>query len=167
MKIKMTPELAYVIGLWKGRKIPRGIGIKGSGEIREIFLKEALKTLKIPPEKIQLSENEIYFYHSAYRKFFEETERNQLDVFRKKNRYSASYLAGLFDSCGGVKEKTPYLARASEKEQMLLELLGFRARFIEGKLVILTSKEFIEFVEKFLKHSQKALLRSGNERDPC
>lgn len=166
MRIKMTPELAYVIGLWKGRKASRGVGIRGSGEIREVFLKEALKTLKIPPQKIQLNKNEIYFYHSAYRKFFEEAERNQLDVFRKKNDYSASYLAGLFDSCGGVKGDTPYLARASEKEQMLLELLGFRARFIEGKLAILTSNEFFAFVEKFLKHS-KALMQSGNERDRC
>jgi len=167
MRIKMTPKLAYLIGMWKGRKIPRGIGIRGSGRIREIFLKGAMEVLGVPPEKLQMDEKEIYFYHSAYRKFFEETEKNEVDIFRKKNNYSASYLAGMFDSCGGVERDTPYLVRASYQDQMLLELLGFRTRFTRGKLVILTPREFIIFVKDFLKHSEikEALMRSGNERD--
>ncbi len=167
MKIKLTPQLAYLIGAWKGRKIPKGVGIGGSGEIREIFLKGAMETLKIPPEKIQLHENEVFFYHAVYRKYFEETEKNQVDVFRKRNEHSASYLAGMFDSCGGVEGDTPYFARASYKDQMLLELLDFRTRFIRGKLAILNPREFIVFVRDFLKHSgiKQALIRSGNERD--
>ncbi|QLJ53045.1 MAG: hypothetical protein Sv326_0870 [Candidatus Fermentimicrarchaeum limneticum] len=167
MRIKMTPELAYLIGLWKGRRVPSGIGIRGSGEIREIFLKEIMKTLKIPPEKIQMTDRDVYFYHSAYRTFFEGAEKNQIDVFRKRNRYSSSYVAGMFDSCGGVEGDTPYLARASYKDQMLLELLGFRTRFIKGRLAIMTPREFIVFVKDSMKHSEvkKALMRSGNERD--
>ena len=169
MKIKNTPQLAYLIGLWKGRRISKGIGIRGSGEIREIFLKECMKALKIPPEKMQLGEDEVFFYHSVYRKYFEETEKNQVDLFRKRNNYSASYLAGMFDSCGGIEKDTPYLAHASYQDQMLMELLGFRTRFKRGKLVILTPREFIAFVKDFLKHSdikkKTALIWSGNERD--
>lgn len=167
MKIRLTPQLAYLIGVWKGRKIPKGIGIRGSGEIREIFLKGVIDTLKIPPEKIQLRDDEIFLYHAVYRKYFEEAEANQVDIFTKRNEHSASYLAGIFDSCGGVEGDTPYLARASEKDQMLLELLGFRARFRKGKLVITNPREFIVFVRDFLKHSgiKQALIRSGNERD--
>ena len=169
MKIKMTPQLAYLIGVWKGRKIPRGIGIRGSGEIRETFLREVMDTLKIPPEKIQLHESEVFFYHSAYRKYFEETEKNEVDVFKKRNKYSASYIAGMFDSCGGVEGDTPYFARASYKDQMFMELLGMRTRFKKGKLVVTNPSDFIVFVKDFLKHSEikNALLRSGNERDPC
>ena len=166
MKIKLTPEFAYLIGVWKGRRIENGIGIKTSGELQGIFLKEVLKVLKIPPQKIQLIENKTFFYHSAYRKFFEETEKNQIDIFKKRNNYSAAFLAGLFDSIGGIEKNLLYFTIANYKDQILIERLGFRTRFVGKRLFILDSKNFKNFIYNFLKLTKlKALIRSGNERD--
>lgn len=166
MRIRLTPELAYIIGVWKGRRIKEGIGIKASGELQGIFLKEVLRVMKIPPQKIQLIEEKVFFYHSAYRKFFEETEKNQIDIFKKRNNYFASFIAGWFDSVGGVEKTLIYFAWANFKDQILIERLGFRTRFVGKNLFILDSKEFKNLIFNYSKLTRlKALIRSGNERD--
>ena len=175
MKINLSPELAYFAGLWKARAIREGVGIEGDLEAQQIFLAEAISTLGIPPDKIQLKGRKAYFYHSAYRKFFEELVDNELETFRWQNKYSSNFLAGFFDGCGGVDEKVGaiYFARASEADQQLLERLGFltkrmgRALYINAKSV----REFAAFVFDSTKRTElksrlSALMRSGNERDP-
>jgi len=154
MEIKLTPRLAYVIGLWKTRRTKEGIGIFGGEGIREVFLKGVLGLKLMEARKIQMHENKIFFYHSAYRAFFEGIVKDQCERFAYRNDYAANYLAGMFDGVGGFdKERgVAYLAVGSMHDEMLLWRLGFRAKK-EGKRVMIGKpEEFFEFVKPYLKY---------------
>lgn len=156
MKIRLTNELAYLVGLWKARPSQKGLGVFGSGEASEIFILGTLALTLIEPNKIILEKGGAYFFHTAYKNFFEKVVREQLEIFRSKNKKTAYYLAGFFDGCGGVSERgSVFFAKATSNDEMLLERLGFRTKFLQGKLFLLKPSEFIEFVKPFLKHSVK------------
>ena len=59
MKIRLTPQLAYIIGLWKTRRTKEGIGIVGGRKIVEVFLKKIIDAKIAQPDKIQLREMEM------------------------------------------------------------------------------------------------------------
>jgi len=42
MKIKLTPELSYTIGLWRKTRTTEGIGVRGDDNLLEIFTMEVL-----------------------------------------------------------------------------------------------------------------------------
>ncbi len=156
MKITLSNELAYLVGLWKARPSLRGLGVSGSGEASEIFMRETLAQKLVTPEKIVVGDREAYFFHTAYKNFFGKIVREQIEIFHKRNAKAAHYLAGFFDGCGGVNEfRGVFLTKTTASDEMLLERLGFRTKYVHGKLFIQKPEEFIQLIKPFLKHSVK------------
>lgn len=154
MKIKLTPRLAYLIGLWKARKTKEGIGVSGKIEIRDIFLREVLGMKLTEAKKVQVQENMIFFYHSAYRAFFQEVVKNQIERFKYKNEYAARYLAGMFDGFGGMSrdKKHAYFAEGTFQDEMLLLGLGFKVGRRGKKVIVGRPKKFLAFIRPYLKY---------------
>jgi hypothetical protein len=152
MKIKLTPELAYIIGFWRKRRTFEGIGIRGDPLLREVFAKQAIELALTSPNKLLSEERRVYFYHSAYRKFFQDIVKEQLERFKYLNEYAANYLGGLFDSVGGIDEKGfVYLEKTNRQDEVLLLRLGFGSKWRKDKLVIEKPKAFLAFIKKYVK----------------
>ncbi len=152
MKIKLTPELSYIIGVWRKHKSFEGLGITGGKDLLEIFSKEAMEKGLTTPNKLLTGENRVYFYHSAYRKFFQEVEKNQLERFKYLNDYSASYLAGMFDAVGKIDEKgIVSLDKMTKEDEMLLLRLGFKSMRKKGSLVMERPVVFLAFIKNYTK----------------
>ena len=229
MKAKLTPKIAYLIGLWKARRTKEGIGIGGNQKICNIFIEHAIKAGVAQADKIQIREPEpeekkeddrqegglkaevkteeledkteenkevpavaiekkeeitevvkknddtpataqeekkefqaemrkprttkVFFYHSAYRAFFDDVVKNRLERFKYKNEFAAQYLAGMFDGCGGVgkKEEIAYFSSLDKTDEMILLRLNFRLKRM-GKKVFVGKKEFFSFAGGYLKY---------------
>ncbi|MBM3229154.1 hypothetical protein FJZ26_01875 [Candidatus Parvarchaeota archaeon] len=153
MKFKLTPNLAYFIGLWKGARIAKGIGVRGSRGLVDAFCLCA-KQLKLPPTgKVLVSGDSAFFFHSAYKAYFEQVLGRQLEVFKHKNDYSAAFLAGLFDSCGKLDEAGNIMfLHADASDELLLLRLGLKARK-SGKSVIIKDQNglLVQLIGKFSK----------------
>lgn len=162
MRVKLTPELAYVIGLWSTRKCNVGICVRGMPHVREYFVNAIIRMGLTSPNKILFSGKKVYFYHTGYKKFFTEVENDLSNRFRSKNNYSAAFLAGMFDAAGKIQNQNPLLKGISLDKQILIERLGFRLTRYKEYLIPTPPKEFIEFIKPYSQ-----ALRSGNERDPC
>ncbi len=126
MKIRLTPQLAYVIGLWKCRRSKEGIGIEGGSYVLEAFVAELVSSGVAKPNEIKMEETKAYTYHTAYRAFFDSILKREDEVFKYNNDYSASFFAGLFDAVGGERAGKPYLARADNVDEVVLLRLNFR-----------------------------------------
>ncbi|MEW6748830.1 MAG: LAGLIDADG family homing endonuclease [Candidatus Micrarchaeota archaeon] len=152
MKLKLTPELSYVIGLWRKARCMEGIGVRGSKEVLEIFVKEALDKELATSDKILTEEDKVYFYHSAYRKFFQEVEKEQLERFKYLNEYAANYLAGMFDAVGSIDDKgVVSLGNTNKQDEMMLLRLGFQTRRRAERLVIERPVLFLTFIKNYVK----------------
>lgn len=178
MKIKLTPELSYVIGLWRKARCSEGIGVRGGRNILEIFTKEALDKQLTTPEKLLSTEDKVFFYHTAYRKFFQEIEKEQLERFKYLNEYAASYLAGMFDAAGEIDERGVVSLRGSSKQdEMMLLRLGFVSKRRGDRLVIERPILFLTFIKnyvkvfkdhkvfEFIKHTEKNFAGPGDENN--
>lgn len=152
MKIKLTPELSYIIGLWRKCKTKEGLGIYGGTELISIFSKEVIEKGLTTSDRLLSDEEKVYFYHTAYRKFFQSIEEEQLERFKYMNEYAASYLAGMFDCSGEITDKgIVALKRANRNDEMLLIRLGFGARWRETHLIIEKPKAFLAFIRNYVK----------------
>lgn len=152
MKIKLTPELSYLIGFWRKRRSYEGLGIRGVNVYIELFSKQILEQNLTTPDKILSDDKKLYFYHTAYRKFFQEIEEEQLERFKYLNEYAANYLAGLFDSAGGIDDKGfVFIDKGNPQDEILLLRLGFGARWRDGKLIIERPKAFLVFIKNYVK----------------
>jgi len=152
MKIKLSPELSYLIGFWRKRKTYEGLGILGSTDLQEIFIKEALDKKIITTDKIIQDDKKAFFHHTAYKKFFLEVEYDQLERFKYLNEYAANYLAGLFDSVAEVDEKGRIVViKSNQQDEMLLIRLGFGALRTKGKLIVGKPIAFLTFIKKYVK----------------
>ena len=152
MKIKLTPELSYIIGLWRKNRTPEGVGVRGNDQLVSVFTKEILDRQLAPSDKILSDEGKVYFYHSAYRKFFQQIEKEQLERFRYLNEYAANYLAGLFDSVGEIDEKgIVSLRKFTPEDEIMLLRLGFGARKRGPRLVIERPAIFLTFIKNYVK----------------
>lgn len=152
MKIKLTPELSYIIGLWRKNKCFDGLGVYGNKDVLEVFTKEVMDKGIAPSDKILSGDEKVYFYHTAYRRFFQEVEKEQLERFKYLNEYAASYLAGMFDSIGGVDERgVVYLGKATRQDEMMLLRLGFQTRKKGDYLVIERPLVFLAFIKNYVK----------------
>jgi len=152
MKIKLTPDLSYIIGFWRKRRVFDGLGIKGDPKYLELFSKEAVAKGLTTSGKIFADEEKVFFYHSAYRKFFQEIEKDQLERFKYLNEYAANYLAGMFDSIGEIDEKgRVFFNKSGRNDEMLLLRLGFGAKKTDGKLFIERPKAFLAFIKNYVK----------------
>ena len=77
MKVKLTPELSYLIWFWRKCHNREGLGVYGASELLELFTKTALELGLTTSDKLLTDEKKVYFYHTAYRKFFQEVEEDQ------------------------------------------------------------------------------------------
>ena len=162
MKIRLTPELSYIIGMWSVRKSNVGIGVRGLPHVREYFVKAVLETGLSTSSKILFSGKKAYFYHSGYKKFFNDVE-NELDKrFKSRNNFSRAFVAGMFDAAGKMEGDIPKMFGIGLDKQLLIERLGFRLVKSGKYLIPSPPREFIEFIKPYSQ-----ALRSGNERDPC
>ena len=168
MKMKLTPELSYIIGLWKEVRTKEGIGVHGTEERLSLFSKAVLESELTESTKLLTTrqeepeedlENElaqekgsVYFYHTSYRKFFQKVIDDELERFQYKNEYSANFLAGIFDAVGAIPEDGKvHLSRCTQKDQMLLYRLGFKP-IRKNKLVYFTRpKNFLKYIKPFTR----------------
>ncbi len=167
MKIKLTPELSYVIGLWCKSRSFEGLGVRGSPDLLEIFSKEVLDRQLTSSDKLLAQDDKIYFYHTAYRKFFQEVEEDQLERFKYLNEYAASYLAGIFDAVGEIDAKgIVSIGRTNRKDEMMLLRLGFITRRRGERLVMERPVVFLAFIKNYVKikkdHKAFALIKDKN-----
>lgn len=152
MKIKLTPELSYIIGLWSRRRCAEGLGIEAGKELQQVFAQQALEQKLTESDKLLSDESKIYFYHGKYRKFFQGIEQEKLERYKYINEYSASYLAGVFDAAGGISEQgVVYLERFGNADELLLMRLGFPPRRMDGKMVIGRPRAFLAFIRNYTK----------------
>lgn len=152
MKIKLTPELAYIIGFWRKRKTFEGVGVRGEKDMLEIFSKEVLDKKLTASDKLLTNEKKVYFYHSAYRKFFQDIEKEQLERFKYLNEYAANYLGGLFDSVGGIDDRgMVYFEKTNRQDEILLLRLGFGSKWKKEKMVIEKPRAFLTFIMNYVK----------------
>ena len=152
MKIKLTPELSYIIGLWRKNRSLEGLGVTGGSSLLEIFSKEVLEKGLTTSDKMLTEKNKVYFYHTAYRKFFQQIEKEQLERFKYLNEYAANYLAGLFDSVGHVDERgIVSLHKANRQDEMMLLRLGFVAKRKGDLLIMERPVVFLTFIKGYVK----------------
>jgi hypothetical protein len=155
MKIKLTPELAYIIGLWRKKKSFEGLGIRGEGKLLEVFSQEVLAQQLTTPDKLLSDERKIYFYHTAYKKFFTEIEAEQLERFKYLNEYAASYLAGMFDAVGNISEDgIVSFSKMGKEDELLLWRLGFKTRRKKELIIIERPIILLAFIKNYVKVSK-------------
>jgi hypothetical protein len=165
MKIKLTPELSYIIGLWRKARTQEGIGVKGSPDLLQVFSQEVISRELASPDKIQSDEEKVYFYHTSYRKFFQQIEKEQLERFKYLNEYAANYLAGIFDATGEIDEKgIVSLGNISVQDEMMLLRLGFVIRRRAKRAIIEKPLLFLTFIKNYVKvyrgHSVFSLIKA-------
>jgi len=154
VKIKLTPELAYLIGFWKKRKTQEGLGVYGNEKQLELFVKEMLSQKIAVPEKIMTREDSLMSHNTAYKKFFEEVEGEELERFKYLNEYAASYLAGIFDSVGDIDEKgIVRITKFRSSDEMLFLRLGFNPKKSKEGAVIGKPRAFLAFIKNYVKLS--------------
>lgn len=152
MKIKLTPELSYLIGLWCKSRAFDGLGVRGEQKILEVFSKEALTLQLTTPDKLLTNDRQVYFYHTAYRRFFAEIEKEQLDRFRYLNEYSANYLAGIFDAVGDIStDGIVTIGRLGSEDELLLLRLGFNTKRRKERVMIERPVLFLTFIKSYVK----------------
>ena len=152
MKIKLTPELSYIIGLWRKSRSLEGLGVIGDSSLLEVFSKEVLEKELITPDKMLTEKDKVYFYHTAYRKFFQEIEKEQLERFKYLNEYAANYLAGFFDAVGHVDERGIIsLHKTNRQDEMMLLRLGFVTRRRGDSLIMERPVVFLTFIKSYVK----------------
>jgi hypothetical protein len=150
MKIKLDDNLAYLFGLWLARGSSKGVGVRGRGALQEVFAKAAMDA-GIAPEKIQLKEDEAYFYHSAYQRFFGELAAQRAEFFGRKRSVAHSFLAGLYDGCGKAGDAFVAFGRREDADALMLERMGFRTKFIKGFLVVMKAQELARSMLPFVR----------------
>ena len=147
--MKLTKELAYMIGFWKMRSTREGIGVVGGPETRQKFVLEILKLKLTTPEKFFLDENFVLFHHIKYRRFFLDVAKNQDELFARKNKLTVAYVRGMYDSRGKFEKKLLTIENTTFQDQMLIERLGFYTERKGGILRIRNPEEFLKFLEKY------------------
>ncbi|MCI0503618.1 LAGLIDADG family homing endonuclease [Candidatus Micrarchaeota archaeon] len=152
MKIKLSPELSYLIGLWRKARCPDGVGVEGGKNVLEIFTKEVLDRQLTTSDKMLTGPDKVYFYHTAYRKFFQQIESEQLERFKYLNEYAANYIAGMFDATGSIDERgVVSLGFATKQDEMMLLRLGFQTRRRADRLIIERPVLFLTFIKNYVQ----------------
>ncbi len=169
MKIKLSPELSYLIGLWRKARCPDGLGVEGDKTVLEIFSQEVLERQLTSSDKLLSADDKVYFYHTAYRKFFQQIEAEQLERFKYLNEYAANYLAGMFDAAGFIDERgVVSLGYPTKQDEMMLLRLGFQSRRKGDRLVIERPVVFLTFIKnyvrKFKEHKVFEYIRSTEKK---
>ena len=143
MKLKLTPDMAELIGFWKMRKTLRGVGIEGNVHYQERFVQMILKLKLVPVNQIINRDKLIWFSHIKIKNFFLKVLKNELDLFERKNAISRAYLRGMYESKG----TEDIIDNVVTHDQLLIERLGFYTAKSGRKLQIKNIKDFISFIK--------------------
>lgn len=170
MKLKLTPELSYLIGFWSKLRSKEGLGIEAGKDAQEIFAQQLLEQKLTETDKLLSDADKLYFYHGKYRKFFQEIDDQKLERYKYINEYSANYLAGMFDAVGGINERgIVYLARGGGADEMLLSRLGFPSHKSANGISIGRPKAFLmlikNYTRRFAAHPVMAMLKKKKKGD--
>jgi hypothetical protein len=159
MKLTMSPTRAYFLGLWKGRRIPTGVGVEGRRELVEVFVKLCLDEKFAVADKVKFidgtitDEGKCYFYNSALRSWLEGEIKKREERLRFKNEFAANYFAGAFDARGGFSElagKEMLYFLGDDVDEMTLLRLGFRVKK-EGSRIAVLAQDFYGWIHPYLK----------------
>ncbi len=151
MKIKLTPQLSYCLGLWKYSRTSEGLGVAGNADLQQAFLSAAIASGLTSPDKIQIKGEKTFFYHTAYRAFFEKTLERQDEAFSHANDYAAAFLAGLFDAVGGIHDGQTGLSRWDKRDEIVLLRLNFRTKKAGHVLWIAPADQFLKFTNIWVR----------------
>jgi hypothetical protein len=149
MKVNMTPEIAYIIGMWTVKKSKVGVGIYGMPHIRDYFIKGIMNAKLMPTNKILTSGKRVYFYHNGYKKFFSDIEKELEFKFRKNNQISSAFYAGMFDAGGKIEDGILKFFNIGQEKFYLLERKGFRIEKLEKFFVPVPQKKFRELIQEY------------------
>jgi len=126
--------------------------VQGGKEVLEVFSQQALEKQLTTSDKMLTAGDKVYFYHTAYRKFFQEVEKEQLERFKYLNEYAANYIAGMFDASGHIDERgVVSLGQANKQDEMMLLRLGFQTRRRADRLVIERPVVFLTFIRNYVQ----------------
>jgi len=149
MPTKLTPELCYMAGIVsKTRQAEKSmVGINTTiDDVVENFVEVALK-MGIDTKKIMIEDvdgvKHVYFFHSKLAKQIREIVEKQTKIFKYNNEFSASFLAGMFDSSGKISRGKLLLSGMSAADQMVLENLGVHTHMN----AIMNIKAFLEIIK--------------------
>lgn len=151
MKIKLNPQLSYLIGLWKFSRTSEGLGVVGNADLQQAFLSAAIAAGIAKADQIQTKGEKAFFYHSAYRAFFDATLSREDEAFAHANDYSAAFLAGLFDAVGGVHDAQVGLSRADKRDEIVLLRLNFRIKKAGGVFWITPPDQFLKYIKNWTR----------------
>ncbi len=147
MKFRLNPNLSYIIALYYKKPSSKGIGVRGSHFLRSAFINKCLEEKIVEPGKLLYSKEEVFFYHSKLRKFFNKIIEEIADRFIFVNDYSSSFFAGVFDSVGEIEKGGISLGKYELKDSIALQKLGFFNKKSKGKLFLEgKEKEFLRFI---------------------
>ena len=147
--MKLTNELAYLIGFWKMRSTREGIGVAGGSEVQQKFISEVLKLKFTTPERILIKENTALFHHIKFKNFFLKVVKNQNELFARKNKLTSAYVKGIYDSAGSYEKGILIITRTTFQDQMMIERLGFYTERKKGELWIKNPDPFFGFLKKY------------------
>lgn len=149
MKIKLTPEFSYIVGITKYAGVGKGIGVSGDESLHAAFGAGAIAAGLTSPDKLLVKGKSIRFYHSAYETYFSRIQQEAVDKYKHLNDYAAAYLAGIFDAVGGVMENSAYLRKCDRIDDAILENLGFGVKLVRERYWIGHHEQFLKFIDKF------------------
>lgn len=153
MKVKLTPELCYLFGLWRSKKSPKGFGIRGTRGIAP-FVEISIRQGLTEKGKILYNRSGVFFYNSKLLKFAREFEKEIGQRLKYLNEYSANYFAGVFDSTGRITEEGKVFIRKDAVDQGVLLRLGFFTRPVGRDLMILKPKNFLDFIARWRRSNE-------------
>ena len=142
--MKLTKNIAELVGFWKMRQTRAGVGIIGNFDLQEKFVKLVLSAKLVPPDKIVTSPHAIWFSNIKIRNFFQKTVRDQGEIFSRRNPISAAYLRGIYESAGEGQT----ISEASFQDQLLIERLGFTTKKGGKTIYIRDIENFKNFIKK-------------------
>ena len=172
-KLRLNPKICYVLGIFScdlsGSGKPIGIKAKDTA-IYERFLSIYVNDLGVQPSKIVVGEEAhgvytAFFFNSKLRKLLQEVLDRRDKVFRWANAYSKSYLAGVFDSNGGIDKGGIFIIRLGAANDQVFENLGFHVTNRGGRSYLRNPNTFITFIGDDSLRAKSITRGPGNERD--
>ncbi len=142
--MKLTKDIAELIGFWKLRPTRAGIGIIGDLDLQEKFVKLVLGAKLVPANKIVSSPHAVWFSHIKISNFFKKVVKEQGEIFAKPNPISKAYLRGMYESRGDGQT----ISNITFSDQLLIERLGFTTKKSGKTLFIRDIDKFKEFIRK-------------------
>ena len=147
----MSPDMSYMLGICSfGKDEPSIKVISRSEEVIERFIRIAISELGIEPQKIVVGEEEglhsAMFYHSTAKRLMKRALEEREHIFKYKNDYAGSYLAGLFDARGKGSTKGIISGVRDMTDIIIMTRLGFRVAR-SGK--VQNANDYLTFIRPY------------------